>query len=110
MALICLLLAIAVYRSSKSKYRNLKSPGISLPIIGHSYKMFSNGAIKDATNTIWEIYKKYNRNGILYMNTFSINSVWVGDLETLKYIFNHSSSIPRLNRNLVNLGLVPRKI
>ena len=108
--LLCLLITVLVFRSSKSKYRNLKSPGISLPIIGHSYKLFSNDGIKDPTKTIWEIYKKYNRNGILYMNTFSIDSVWVGDLETLKYIFSHTSSIPRLNKNLVNLGLGPRKI
>ena len=108
--LLCLLITVLVFRSSKSKYRNLKSPGISLPIIGHSYKLFSNDGIKDPTKTIWEIYKKYNRNGILYMNTFSIDSVWVGDLETLKYVFSHTSSIPRLNRNLVNLGLGPRKI
>ena len=109
-AFICLIVTFLVCRSCKSKYRNLNSPGISLPIIGHSYKLFSKSALSNPSAAIWEIYKKYHRNGILYVNTFSINTVWIGDFETLKYLFNHQGAIPRLNKNILELALPPRKI
>ena len=109
-AVICLIITYLVLKHFRSKYRNLKSPGISLPIIGHSYKLFSKSALSNPSVAIWEIYKKYHRNGVLYMNTFSINSVWIGDFETLKYLFNHQATIPRLNKNILSLALPPRKI
>ena len=76
------------YKKSKWKYRNLPSPGLCLPIIGHSYKIMNRKVRKDRVNGIWEIFRKYQRNGILYINTFSINCLWIGDFHTLKYVFN----------------------
>lgn len=76
------------YKKSKWKYRNLPSPGLCLPIIGHSYKIMNRKVRKDRVNGIWEIFRKYQRNGILYINTFSINCLWIGDFQTLKYVFN----------------------
>ena len=90
-AVICLFITYLLHRYFMSKYRNLKSPGISLPIIGHSYKLFSKSALSNPSVAIWEIYKKYHRNGVLYMNTFSINSVWIGDFETHTQISVQSS-------------------
>ena len=107
---LCLALALILIKSSSSKYKQLKSPGICFPIVGHAYKLFTKSAINNTAEAMWEIYKKYNNGGILYFNTFSMNSVWIGDLKTLKYLLNHPSTTPRLNQKMSLLSLPPRKI
>ena len=106
--LIVVILTLYCYKTSKWKYRKLPSPGLCLPVIGHSYKMMNKRVLNDLTNGIWDIYGKYQRNGILYMNTFSINSLWIGDFETLKYVFNLPEVQKRLNDNIKPIALYSR--
>ena len=105
LTLIIATLTLYIYKSWRWKYRSLPSPGLCLPVIGHSYTMMNRSVIKDLTNGIWSIYGKYQRNGILYMNTFSINSLWIGDFETLKYVFNLPEVQRRLNEGITKIAL-----
>ena len=102
---ILLLVTLHFYKKSKWKYKNLPSPGLSLPIIGHSYKMMNKNVLKDLTNGIWEIYRKYQRDGLLYINTLSLNCLWIGDFDTLKHVFNLPEVQKRLNDNIIKLAL-----
>ena len=107
--LIILLLAGFLFlRSRNSKYNNLPSPGPNLPVIGHSYKFAS--ITDDPITGIWKIYKKYNKNGLLHVNIFSQNCVWVGDYDTIKYIFNQPESLGRMTHNMSKFALPTRKV
>ena len=108
LSFIVLLLTLYCYRTSRWKYKNLPSPGPSLPVIGHSYKMMTRTVLKDLTNGIWEIYRKYQKNGILYINTLSLNCLWIGDFETLKHVFNLPEVQKRLDDGTTKLALRSR--
>ena len=108
LTLILSTLTLYIYQTWRWKYRNLPSPGLCLPVIGHSYTMMNKSLLKDLTNGIWGIYGRYQRNGILYMNTFSIDSLWIGDFETLKYVFNLPEVQKRLNDGIMKLALRTR--
>ena len=108
LALILLLFTLYCYKTSKWKYKNLPSPGFSLPVIGHSYKMMNKTVLKDLTNGIWGIYRKYQRNGLLYINTLSLNCLWIGDFDTLKHVFNLPEVQKRLDDNTIKLALRSR--
>ena len=105
LALILLFFTFYCYKTSKWKYKNLPSPGLCLPVIGHSYKMMNKAVLQDLTNGIWDIYRKYQKNGILYINTLSLNCLWIGDFETLKYVFNLPEVQKRINENITKLAL-----
>ena len=110
--ILCLILAfICIFKKfSKSKYGHLGTPGICLPIVGHSYKLFSKSSNNNPAASMWEIYQKYNNNGILYFKTLSINSVWIGDFDSMRYLFNHPDATRRMNQNMLLLNLPSRKI
>ena len=105
LSLIVLILSLYCYKTSKWRYRNLPSPGLCLPIIGHSYTMMNKTVLEDLSNGIWNIYGKHQKNGLLYMNTFSINTVWIGDFVTVKYVFNLPEVQKRLDENIIKLAL-----
>ena len=99
------------YKISKWKYRYLPSPGLCLPIIGHSYMLMNRTVRKDLVNGIWDIFRKYQRNGILYINTYSINCVWIGDFHTLRYVFNLSEVQNRqLSDKFKKMAMQTRKV
>ena len=72
--------------------------------------MMNKAVLDDLSAGIWNIYEKYQRNGILYMNTFSINSLWIGDFDTLKYVFNLPEVQKRLDENVTKLALRNRSV
>ena len=110
--LCCLLFILTFYcfKTRSWKYRDLPSPGVCLPFIGHSYTMMNKAVLEDLTNGIWNIYRKYQRHGILYINTFSLNSLWIGDFHTLKYVFNLPEVQKRLDDNITKLALSTRSV
>ena len=85
-----------IFKSSQWKYRKFSSPGVCFPLIGHSYRLMNKSASSDVTNSMWELYRKYQRNGMMHINTFTINSIWIGDFQTLKYVLSHSEAQGRL--------------
>ena len=102
---ILLLLTLYCYKTSKWKYKHLPSPGLCLPVIGHSYKMMNRTVLKDLTNGIWGIYRKYQRNGLLYINTLSLDCLWIGDFDTLKHVFNLPEVQKRLDDSFTKIAL-----
>ena len=113
-----LLLAVAVivltlthHFLKTRKYSSLPSPGLALPLVGHVYKLFSAEAQKDPINFVWNLYKKYQRNGLMHLKSFSLNLVFVGDFETLKYLFNHPDVQLRfVNEVMRNISCEERKV
>ena len=74
--------------------------GICLPLIGHVYK-FDSKTAQDPVGGLWRLYKKYQKDGMLHMNTFGLNIVFIGDFKTLKYVYNH----PDVQDRLTGIGL-----
>jgi len=89
--LVTLVVILIVYflLSKDSKYKNLPTVGINLPLIGHAYRLGTKEFKQDPFNEIWRIYKKYQKNGMVFLNTFGTKQVWIGDFNAVKYVFNH---------------------
>ena len=102
--------AVFFLKLSKSKYRKLASPGPCLPVLGHSYLLFKKSVLEDPANGIWKLYRNHNRDGILHMNTFSLNTVWIGDYKKIKYLFNLPEVTARLNKTMLELALPSRRV
>ena len=103
MLLVTFLLILVLYFCQKwycSKYRHLSSPGVCLPILGHVYKMRTKEFKEDPVHEIWRMYKQYQKNGMLYFKQFGINTLWIGDFDTIKYIFNHADGNGRLSSSI----------
>ena len=112
MLLISFMFVFLTYMCQKwyrSKYRHLASPGLCLPIIGHAYKMGTKEFKKDSVHEIWRIYKQYHKNGMMYFKLFGINTVWIGDFNTVKYIFNHGDGNGTITSNLKPIFKASRK-
>ena len=86
---VILVLTLTYHFLKTKRYSSLPSPGYALPVVGHVYKLFTAEAQKDPINFVWKLYKKYQRNGLMHLNSFGLKMVFVGDFETLKYLFNH---------------------
>ena len=99
--LFFVLLSLYCYKTYVDKYGQFPTPGLCLPIVGHSYKLLSKENIKDPINGLWKLYRKHQRNGMLFLNTFTLENVWIGDYDTLKYVFN----LPEATKRLDNLKL-----
>lgn len=83
------ILLISVLVSNNKKYSHLPSPGLSLPIIGHVYKLIDEQSKKDPIGSLWNLYKTHSKNGMMYLSTFNLKILFVGDFDTVKEIFNH---------------------
>ena len=111
-----LMLAIAVllltyYFLKPTRHSSLPSPGLALPIVGHVYKLVTQKAREDPVNFVWNLYKKYQRNGLMYLRSFNLDIVFVGDFEAVKYLFNHPDAQLRfLNDNMRNNSNEERKV
>ena len=88
----------------------MASPGPCLPVLGHSYLLFKKSVLEDPANGIWKLYRNHNRDGILHMNTFSLNTVWIGDYKKIKYLFNLPEVTARLNKTMLELALPSRRV
>ena len=77
------------YFLKNRKFSKLPSPGICLPIIGHAHKVMTEESQRDSVFFLWNLYRQHSRNGMMWMRTFSLDLLFVGDFATLKYIFNH---------------------
>ena len=88
---------VTFYLSSNRKYFALPSPGLCLPAIGHVYKLLGGEGKKDPVKLLWNLYKKHQKNGMMHLRSFNLNFVFVGDFDTVKYIFNHPECQERVN-------------
>lgn len=83
------ILLITLCVSKNWKYSHLPSPGYCLPIIGHVHKLMGEESKKDPIGSLWNLYKTCSKNGMLYLSSFNLKIIFVGDFETVKEIFNH---------------------
>jgi len=65
---------------------------------------------EDAGKCFWDMYKKYNQNGMMYLNLFNIKMIFVGDLKTVKYLFNLPEVTARTSQAMLDMGLPIRKV
>merc|ERR1719350_657954 len=91
------LLYATYYFTTNKKYLYLPSPGLCLPIVGHVYKLTTEEGKRDPVNFLWKLYKKYQRNGMMHLRSFTLDLVFVGDFDTLKFIYNHPDCQERVN-------------
>ena len=87
--IVVIVLLITRHILKEWKYYQLPSPGLQLPIIGHLYLLMGGEAAKDPVNTMWNLYKKYQKNGMMFLRLFRMNMMLVGDYDTLKEIYNN---------------------
>lgn len=91
------ILCLAYYFSSNRKFFCLPSPGLCLPVVGHVYKLMTEEGKRDPVMFLWKLYKKHQKNGMMHLRSFTLDLVFVGDFETLKYIYNHPDCQERAN-------------
>ena len=111
--LVVFILVLLFYFSSKflnSKYKHLSSPGTCLPIIGHAHKLATKEFKQDPLSAIQKMYKTHQKNGVMYLNTFGREQVWIGDFNAIKYIFNHQHGNGRLDPEFMTFFKETRKI
>ena len=99
---VLLALAIIYYYSSIKKYLKLPSPSIYIPWLGHIELILD---ANDQLAQFSKVYKKYSKNGLLFVKLFGMDQVLislmlllkfknnvqvlVGDYETMKLLFNN---------------------
>lgn len=105
-----LLLTLTYLLLKTKKYNSLPSPGLALPLVGHVYKLYSAEAQRDPVNFLWKLYRKYQRNGLVYLKFCTINVVFVGDFETVKYLFNHPDVQLRSTEALKKSSMEERQV
>ena len=65
----------------------------------------------DPVNFLWKLWKKHQRGGVMYLKSFSLNLVFVGEHDTLKYMYNHPEIQLRMtNTTMDQLTKEDRKI
>ena len=79
-----------------SKYKNLPSVGINLPLIGHAYRLGTKEFKKDPFNEIWRLYRKYQKNGMVFL---------CGENGSYHHDVLQKSSFPMIVRGHTLLGL-----
>ena len=107
---LTLLLLSYMFSKINWKYQGFASPGLCLPLLGHSYKFTTKRFRSDPVNEIWRIYRKYQKEGIMYFKMFNQDTVWVGDFNIVKYIFNHSHGNGRFDEKMDDIGKKDRKV
>ena len=109
-AFIVLCFTYIVLRAKPWRYKTFSSPGLCLPFIGHSYKLMNKKFKDDPANGIWNLYRRHQRNGMLYFKSFGFNNIWIGDFKTVKYIFNHADGNSRSDPPLLVFFKESRKL
>ena len=110
LTLLTLLLLSYLFSKISWKYQAFASPGLCLPLLGHSYKFTTKRFRSDPVNEIWRIYRKYQKEGTMYFKMFNQDTVWVGDFYIIKYIFNHSHGNGRFDEKINDIGKKDRKV
>lgn len=94
-----LLLLASFHVLNTQRFLHLPSPGLCLPVIGHLHKLLTREGRVDPVNTLWNIYKEHSKAGILWVRAFNIDTVYVGDFDIVKKIFNDPDVQDRMFTN-----------
>ena len=74
LATFSILLVTYYYYATNKAYFLLPSPGLCLPGVGHMYKMMTGDSQKDPVMSLWRLYKKYQKNGIMHLRSFRFDT------------------------------------
>ena len=111
LVVVVVVLAVSRYLASSWRYLSLPSPGLPLPVIGHIHLLLCQESKNDPVNFLWKLWKKHQRGGVMYLKSFSLNLVFVGEHDTLKYMYNHPEIQLRMtNTTMDQLTKEDRKI
>ena len=86
---VFIILWITYYITKRWKYYVLPSAGIPLPFLGHFHILATKEAQVDPTGFMWNLWKRSQKRGMMFLKVFNMKMIQVGDFETLKYIYNH---------------------
>ena len=86
---VVVVLALTHYLMKWRPYLALPAPGFPLPVIGHLHLLMSRESKNDPVNFLWKLWQKHQRHGVMYLRTFKLNLVLVGEFEALKYLYTH---------------------
>ena len=75
----------------------LCNPGISFPFLGHIHKFFTKEMVADPVKGLRDMYRKHQRNGVMWTRNCNMDILWVGDFDTLHHLFNHPQVQNRMN-------------
>ena len=93
-------LVILNYVFSNLPWLRHPNPGICYPFLGHIHKFFTKEMVADPVKGLWDMYRKHQRKGVMWTRNFNMDILWVGDFDTLHYLFNHSKVQNRMNPRL----------
>ena len=72
---------------------------------------FDSDAGTDQVGAMWRLYRQHQRDGLMHMNVFGLNTVLIGDFDTLKQVFSLSETTNRLTgTGMEALGREDRRI
>ena len=108
--IVLLLIFFLSNKFFNNKYKNFSSPGISFPIIGHAYKLATKEFEKDPLNSTLKLYRKHQKNGMMYINSFGRDEMWIGDFKIIKQVLNHPDAIPRVGPTESPIYIITRLV
>ena len=72
---------------------------------------FDSDAGTDQMGAMWRLYRQHQRDGLMHVNMFGLNTVLIGDFDTLKQVFSLSETTNRLTgTGMEDLGREDRRI
>ena len=78
--------------------------------LGHIHKFFTKEMVTDPVKGLWDMYRKHQRNGVMWTRNFNMDILWVGDFDTLHYLFNHPQVQDRFSPRLHGSNEMERKL
>ena len=105
-----IVLALVRFISSNLPWTRLPNPGICFPFIGHLHKFFNKEMVDDPIKGLRDMYRKHQRNGVMWTRNFNMDILWVGDFDTLHYLFNHPQVQNRMNPKLQTSNRLERRL
>ena len=108
--IVCVFLGYFLYKTVTSRFKHLASPGPCLPILGHVHKLLKKDVVDDPVKGMWNLWRENNKNGILYLQAFGLDQIFVGDYETLKQIFSTNEATGRQSKDVLKMIVKMRKV
>ncbi len=93
--LLCILLAAAWYKKSRLPADHPPTPPFRLPIIGHFHHLLLTSPT-NKTTALYELFKKYNKNGVLSIFVGTTKITLLGTQPLAKEVFNKEEANARL--------------
>ena len=104
-----IVLALVRFMSSNLPWTRLPNPGICFPFFGHLQKFFTKEMVDNPIKGLCDMYRKHQRNGVVWRRNFNMDILWVGDFDTLHYLFNHPQVQSRMNPKLQTSNRLERR-